>query len=399
MAEQDDILKDPNFHALPLEERRKVMLTIDPSFGALPTSEQDKVFKIAAIPDYAARQPKPEPDPGFFSTLGNAAMNAPKNLMDFMTGHPMNEMDKDFAQKARISGDAFRSGDIPTGVGMGLAAFLPGSGDEAIAAGNEFGQGHWGAGSAHTALALAPFMREPAAAVASRVSNISLPSIPPRFTTPQAKAAMIDFLPVYGSKINKLRKALEPSGLPESPGPRMNWPPSAELPRSQPPKPGAPPPSAELPRTSQPSPPAGRPNWPPSAELPRLPTDPEEVAIQDQIAKQKAGTLTPAPALTPLPGEVTPAIQSPFSIKPGEGTHLDMSHVKAGEVPVKADYQTGARNLWAANMERELAGMSSADVEKMSLEDMTARAKKAALGGPSPEKIRILIERLRLNGK
>lgn len=56
-------------------------------------------------------------------------------------------------------------------------------------------------------------------------------------------------------------------GAPVKPiAPRLNWPPSAELPRLQPVKPGAPPPSAELPRIQpvQPGPP------PPSAELPRL---------------------------------------------------------------------------------------------------------------------------------
>ncbi len=49
MATPSEILGDPNFHALPVEERRKVMLSVDPQgFGALAPEEQDKVFAASA---------------------------------------------------------------------------------------------------------------------------------------------------------------------------------------------------------------------------------------------------------------------------------------------------------------------------------------------------------------
>lgn len=39
-----DVLQDPNFKALPVEERRKVLLHLDSRFGSLPRTEQDKVI-------------------------------------------------------------------------------------------------------------------------------------------------------------------------------------------------------------------------------------------------------------------------------------------------------------------------------------------------------------------
>lgn len=60
MATPSEILGDPNFHGLPVEEKRKVMLAVDPQgFGALPPEEQDKVFSTAA----QQGAPKPEANP------------------------------------------------------------------------------------------------------------------------------------------------------------------------------------------------------------------------------------------------------------------------------------------------------------------------------------------------
>lgn len=44
MASPAQVLKDPAFQGLPVEERRKVLVKIDPQFGSLPPVEQDKVL-------------------------------------------------------------------------------------------------------------------------------------------------------------------------------------------------------------------------------------------------------------------------------------------------------------------------------------------------------------------
>ena len=38
------VLEDPDFHGLPVNERRKVLLTVDPDFAQLPAPEQDKAI-------------------------------------------------------------------------------------------------------------------------------------------------------------------------------------------------------------------------------------------------------------------------------------------------------------------------------------------------------------------
>ena len=45
-----EVFKDPKFHALPMEERRKFMAKIDPDFAGLPVAEQDKFLnKITSL--------------------------------------------------------------------------------------------------------------------------------------------------------------------------------------------------------------------------------------------------------------------------------------------------------------------------------------------------------------
>jgi hypothetical protein len=46
MASSAEILKDPDFQGLPLEERRKVLLSVDPDFQGLPAIEQNKVLQF-----------------------------------------------------------------------------------------------------------------------------------------------------------------------------------------------------------------------------------------------------------------------------------------------------------------------------------------------------------------
>ncbi len=39
-----EVLQDPKFQGLPIDERRKVLTTVDSNFGSLPSSEQDRVL-------------------------------------------------------------------------------------------------------------------------------------------------------------------------------------------------------------------------------------------------------------------------------------------------------------------------------------------------------------------
>jgi hypothetical protein len=96
-------------------------------------------------------------DPGFWSTIGDALKNGPTRFMDFITGHPIQQLSERGKAMGDAAKEAWKRGDHSTAIGLGLASMIPGAGDEAVAAGNEFGSGHTGAGAAHTALALAPF--------------------------------------------------------------------------------------------------------------------------------------------------------------------------------------------------------------------------------------------------
>ncbi len=75
MPDVATVLKDPTFHALPIDERRKVMVSIDPNFGGLPTAEQDKVLGFTA-----------------------AATHSPDALSRFRQQHPVLNIPFDFLE-------------------------------------------------------------------------------------------------------------------------------------------------------------------------------------------------------------------------------------------------------------------------------------------------------------
>lgn len=120
--------------------------------------------------------PKSE-DPGFWNTLGEAAKNGPRALMDFLTGHPIDQLRQRGERFNEAATEAWKRGEHGTALALGIAGILPpGTGEEAIASGEEFGAGHLGAGSAHAVLALAPFLVGPAARGASRVAKTAAPA-------------------------------------------------------------------------------------------------------------------------------------------------------------------------------------------------------------------------------
>jgi hypothetical protein len=106
----------------------------------------------------AARQQSP--DAGFWSVAGEALKNGPKALMDFISGHPLAEYDAKLNANAHEAQQLREQGRPVEGTARLVSGFLPGSGDEAVAAGEEFGAGHPRAGAAHAVMALLPFAAE-----------------------------------------------------------------------------------------------------------------------------------------------------------------------------------------------------------------------------------------------
>lgn len=98
----------------------------------------------------------------FADIIGDAIKNGPSRFMEFMSGHPYEDLKQHAYEMGLKAKEAFKSGDTSTGIGYLTAAFLPGVGDEAIKAGEEFGSGNPSGGIGHAVLALAPFLGPPA---------------------------------------------------------------------------------------------------------------------------------------------------------------------------------------------------------------------------------------------
>lgn len=99
----------------------------------------------------------------FSDIIADAIKNGPTRMMDFLSGHPYEDLKKHAGEMADKAKAAFKAGDTSTGIGYLTAAFLPGSGDEAVASGEEFGAGNPSGGLGHMVLALAPFLAGPIA--------------------------------------------------------------------------------------------------------------------------------------------------------------------------------------------------------------------------------------------
>src|SRR6185503_16128328 len=120
MPSPQQVLADPNFHALPLGEQLKVMRTVDPNFAALPTKEQGTVIyqakQKAVYPQGIPGENGPE-DKGFLGTLlsdigGMATTGAKLALAPSIYGP---EIGKGIVQSHIDTGkkalDAFKQGD------------------------------------------------------------------------------------------------------------------------------------------------------------------------------------------------------------------------------------------------------------------------------------------------
>jgi len=161
-ADPQQILVDPNFHALPLGERLKVMRSVDPRFAALPAKEQGTVLYQAA----SRMNPQPTgengpEDQGFFGTLL-------PDLWQAVKPDPMNVIFPPYAAAQQLAGFAksayerggkavqeLKSGD-PVGA-SGYAMTLPfPQGEQMAQAGEELGSGQYGQGAAHLVESVLP---------------------------------------------------------------------------------------------------------------------------------------------------------------------------------------------------------------------------------------------------
>ena len=107
----------------------------------------------------------------FGDVIGDALKNGPQRFMDFLSGHPIEELNKNAAAHGEAAKAAIKAGDYSTAFGHLLAGLIPGSGDEAVKAGEEFGSGNPSGGFGHAVLALAPFLAPELANRAAPVVN------------------------------------------------------------------------------------------------------------------------------------------------------------------------------------------------------------------------------------
>ncbi len=148
MATPQEVLSDPKFHALPVEEKRKVMLAVDPSgFGALAPQEQDRVFSVAApahrytpeevqehFKNFAPLQYKTGLDPNAPSST--VSEQAGQGFMDMVptpskvgklltSGHIVENMAAPNIEQGRRAAEEFKKGNYLQAIGHGTAAALP----------------------------------------------------------------------------------------------------------------------------------------------------------------------------------------------------------------------------------------------------------------------------------
>lgn len=184
MANPQQILADPNFHALPLGERLKVMRTVDPNFAGLEPKEQGTVLYQAA--QRAHPTPAGEdgpPDAGFLSTLGRDLVHLPGGLLRL--ANPVTASQDIFSGAKEMGGKAIdeaKSGHGIPAAGYGLASLLPIIGPAAAHAGEDFSAGQYGQGSAHALEALAPYLHDtigPGAAFTRGAGSTALGEVGP----------------------------------------------------------------------------------------------------------------------------------------------------------------------------------------------------------------------------
>jgi len=154
MADIKALLKDADFNQLKPEEQIYALSQIDPDFADMNLQEYGH-FKLK-MNSGSGGWKTPEKGPGFVEKAKSFIQHGPTDFMNFVTGHPVHEMSvhgKEMGDEAR---KAFKQGDYLTAVGKGLASFLPGTGDAAVAAGEGIGEGNYSGAAFDALMALGP---------------------------------------------------------------------------------------------------------------------------------------------------------------------------------------------------------------------------------------------------
>lgn len=148
----DMVLKDPEFFALPREERRKVLSKIDPEYVALPEAEQWRVVD-RTIPAWHSEGPP---------TISTDPTNPEAAAEDFMQGSPTTRFaygvgsglaggaGTSRSQLREKSVSAFADGSLTKAVGYELGADIPFIGPGAVEAGEHFASGDIAGGAGRT---------------------------------------------------------------------------------------------------------------------------------------------------------------------------------------------------------------------------------------------------------
>lgn len=236
MATPAQVLKDPNFLSLPVEERRKVLSTIDPNFSLLPRAEQDKVFNVAPSPAPTPakidagqyKSPLPYPfgklDEAVDDSITAMAQGAMKLFGSDSTPDDrfggVSQMGRGFMNSAglpfMLQGAASAPIKMLKGLAVGLPMQVAGSKTaEALGAGQGvqdftgdltgLASGLWASG----------FPRPPGGTGGGASGGTPWnPTIMDRLSRPEVRSAATDFIPYYGpstgykGKFIKLGKAL-----------------------------------------------------------------------------------------------------------------------------------------------------------------------------------------------
>lgn len=158
MADPNALFHDKRFSLLPVEDQMTLLGEMDHRFSKI-TPEQYVKLKL----DIMYPQTAETPGKGFWGTLGDVG---PK-IMDYITGggsagvpgiiQDIKDPNRHYRELQQQGNAQYKQGEPVSGFGTKLASLIPGYGDEALAAGNEFGAGNIGGGSAHALLSLLPF--------------------------------------------------------------------------------------------------------------------------------------------------------------------------------------------------------------------------------------------------
>lgn len=363
--------------------------------------------------DEARTEPK-----GFLGTLGHDLKYGPTDALESISTHgPLgvlrNIADARDAVFRRADEQAAR-GNLMTGLGMRVASLIPFLGPAASNVIEDLGGtgGDPGRGAARALELVGPQLLMdglPSLAGASRIGPVA------RGMGSEIKAAApaireggltgeLMGLPFghTGATVGGAIGAGVPAAQAVVRGAKKGWKAGAPIEMPANPRSAQPPVWADLPEPAAPLPPDLTPiksSGLPSGRMPGKPGALPGTSPVQPVRQQAAAAPAP-PATMPAAAPIEP-IRVPFQVKPGEGSHLDLSDLQPGNLPTKQDYAAQARKLWAGHMQRAMQakGITSDRFLQMNQADVDALAKEIGLAASSPEKLKILAEKLGGLGK